>query len=515
MDLMIEGNIRTLSNAVPHVEAVGVEHGKIVAAGPAKEVQKAVHKNTEYLDLRGKTIFPGFFDTHMHPINAGKTVLHLDLSNVTSIASMQAKLRQQAKTTLPGETIIAVNFLEYTMAERRVPTCRELDDISIEHPIAIEYYDGHSAIFNSRMFALTNILPGMEGVALDNAGAVTGLVAGPALYPARKKFQPVTDDRILAYTEAAVQEALKVGITTLHMKDSLANLKVILSREADFPVHIKPLVKVSPGDIGMLDDILNADILQGRATVCLFADGAPDSRTAAYFEPYLDDLSNYGMLYFTDGELEQAVEKIHRAGFQASIHTCGTRAIEQAVGAYEKVLQNHPRSDHRHRIEHVEMPLKHQIKRAVRAGITFGLQPSFLFYAGDETLQVMTGFLGWDRVQRYKPLRTILDQGGLIAGGSDASVTPMSPLRGIFACVNHPIEKHRITRYEALRLFTVNGAMIGFEENLKGCIEVGKLADFTVLAEDIYQVPREKIGDIEVAMTIVNGKVAYRAGEPN
>ena len=157
------------------------------------------------------------------------------------------------------------------------------------------------------------------------------------------------------------------------------------------------------------------------------------------------------------------------------------------------------------------MPLGSQIKRAVKAGITFGMQPSFLFYAGEETINIMMDLLGHDRTQRFKPLRRILDQGGLIAGGSDASVTPMNPLQGIFACVNHPIEKHRITRYEALSLFTINGARIGFEENMKGCIENGKFADFVVLSEDIYQVPREKIGDIRVAMTIVAGIFVYKA----
>jgi predicted amidohydrolase YtcJ len=511
MDLIIEGNIRTLSNSVPHVEAVGVKQGKIVATGSIMEIKAAAHKNTEYLDLHGKTVLPGFFDTHMHPVSVGRAVLNLDLAKVTSIKAMKEKLQQQVDATPSGETVIAVNFFEPNMAECRVPTRMELDEISTEHPIAIKYYDGHSAIFNSPMAALTDVRPGMDGVAIGSDGALTGLVAGPAVYPALMKIQPETDDSILAYTGAAVQEALKVGITSLHMKDTLKNIEIILQHEADFPVHIKPLVMVNPGDVDILDDIINTDILRDRATICLFADGAPDSKTAAYFEPYLDDPANYGVLYYTDRELERAVEKIHTAGFQASIHTCGTRATEQAISVYENVLNKYPRSDHRHRIEHFEMPLGDQIKRAIDAGITFGMQPSFLFYAGEETINIMIALLGPDRTHRFKPLRAIMDRGGLIAGGSDASVTPMNPLQGIFACVNHPIEKHRITRHEALRLFTINGAMIGFEENFKGCIENGKLADFVVLCDDIYQFPPDKIGDIRVEMTIVGGKIVYQA----
>ena len=311
MDLMIEGNIRTLSNAVPHVEAVGVEHGKIVAAGRPKRYKKPSIKTPNTWICGGKPYCRDFSIHICTPSISGKTVLHLDLSKVTSIEYMQAKLQQQENAP-SGETLIAVNFLEYNMAEHRVPTCRELDEISTEHPIAIEYYDGHSAIFNSPMAALTDIRPGKDGVATDSDGNLSGLVAGPAVYPALMKIQPETDGSILAFTAAAVQEALKVGITSLHMKDTLAKIKVILDNEADFPVHIKPLVMVNPGEVDILDDILSTDILRDRATVCLFADGAPDSKTAAYFEPYLDDPSNYGELYYTDSELERAVEKIHR-----------------------------------------------------------------------------------------------------------------------------------------------------------------------------------------------------------
>jgi hypothetical protein len=176
---------------------------------------------------------------------------------------------------------------------------------------------------------------------------------------------------------------------------------------------------------------------------------------------------------------------------------------------YQKVLAKHPRADHRHRIEHFEMPLGDQIRRAVDLGVALAMQPMFLFLSGPETFGNIRALLGDERVNRWKPLRSILDAGGLVAGGSDAPVTKMSPLKGVQACIGHPNEHQRVTLYEALKMFTFNAARIGFEEGLKGSIEAGKLADFTVLNADPYCVKRDRIGEINVEMTIVGGKVVY------
>jgi predicted amidohydrolase YtcJ len=302
-----------------------------------------------------------------------------------------------------------------------------------------------------------------------------------------------------------------VGITTLHMKEPLSNLKAILKNEQNLPIRIKPLIISRSPNHEDLDEILQSEIYRNSATIAFFADGAPDSKTAPFFEPYNQDSTNYGMLYYLDSDLESLVEKTHRAGFQISIHTCGTRATEQVLNVYRKVLRKHPRSNHRHRIEHFEMPLGDQIKRAVDMELALAMQPMFLYLSGEETYENIRSLLGSNRVNRWKPLRSILDAGGLIAGGSDAPVTRMNPLKGIQACILHPNHRERITLYEALKLFTVNAAWIGFEEQLKGTIESGKLADFTVLSDNPYSGKAEEVGDIKVEMTIVGGNIVYEA----
>jgi predicted amidohydrolase YtcJ len=178
------------------------------------------------------------------------------------------------------------------------------------------------------------------------------------------------------------------------------------------------------------------------------------------------------------------------------------------------VLARHPRRDHRHRIEHFEMPFGNQVRRAAAAGIAAAVQPMFLFLGGEDTFDNIRSLLGEHRAARWMPLRTLLDCGVRAAGGSDAPITPLHPLRGIQACVCHPNAKERITLYEALRLFTVDAAFVGFEEGTKGSIQVGKLADFTVLSANPYRVNAEEIGDIPVEMTMVGGRIVHPAGTP-
>lgn len=157
------------------------------------------------------------------------------------------------------------------------------------------------------------------------------------------------------------------------------------------------------------------------------------------------------------------------------------------------------------------MPLGDQIQRAVDLELALAMQPMFLYLSGQETFENIRSLLGNDRANRWKPLRSILDAGGLVAGGSDAPVTKMSPLKGIQACILHPNKHQRIILYEALKLFTINAARIGFEEDSKGSIEPGKLADFTVLSENPHSVEPGEVGDINVEMTIVGGNIVYTA----
>jgi predicted amidohydrolase YtcJ len=350
----------------------------------------------------------------------------------------------------------------------------------------------------------------MEGVEIDTKGEVTGLIKDPA------SARPLSNgDNFSDKSEAmkalmlVAKEAVSVGITTLFAKEGLENAEFIMKNIKKIPVRIHPMVFPGFG-AATLDDVINSKSLGEHICVCNLTDGSVEGRTAALYEPYADDLTTLGMLHHTDDEFYRFIEKVHKAGCQISIHAESDRAIDQVLWAYEKVLEKYPRKDHRHRIEHFEVVTSKQIKRVARLGVALAMQPMFVTVCEGPNLDYYRSLLGAERVKRAHTYRSILNEEILVSGGSDTPVTKMNPLGGIHACVNHPLKEQRIDVYEAIELFTINGAKIGFEENSKGNIKIGKLADFVVLADDPYRVPREKIGGIKVEMTIVGGKIVYQ-----
>jgi predicted amidohydrolase YtcJ len=300
-----------------------------------------------------------------------------------------------------------------------------------------------------------------------------------------------------------------VGITTLFAKEGLENAEFIMSNINKIPVRIHPMVLPGFG-AATLDDAINSKLIGEHICICDLTDGSVEGRTAALYEPYADDPTTLGMLHHTDEEFYAFIEKVHRAGCQISIHAESDRAIDQVLWAYEKVLGKYPRQDHRHRIEHFEVCTPRQIKKVARLGVALAMQPMFITVCEGPDLAYYRSLLGDERIKRGHAFRWIMDEEILVSGGSDTPVTKMNPLGGIHAAVNHPLKEQRIDVYEAIEMFTINGAKIGFEEGIKGNIEPGKLADFVVLSDDPYRVPKDKIGNIKVEMTIVGGKTVYQ-----
>jgi predicted amidohydrolase YtcJ len=512
LDLIVKGNVITMVNFRPRAEAIGVKDGKIVIVGSASEVEKGAGKSTQLIDVKDKTILPGFIDSHTHPVFTGTARLGVELFSVKSIAETLEKITQRAKITPPNKWVYCPGYNRFVVKEKRFPSKQELDAISTKHPIAVHHFDGHFCMLNSPALKLLGLSPDMEGVVTDSRREPTGLIEDPAsAYTIGGIGGLSGDDEIMEAMMVVAREALEVGITTIHAKDPIENAKLIQKNKDRLPVRTKPMLFFPLfEDEGDLDQVINSDTFGKRACVAVIGDGSVDAHTGAMFEPYSDEPTALGMLYYGDEELYRFVEKAHLAGLQVSIHAESDRSIEQAISTYEKVLEKHPRKDHRHRIEHFEMPLGDHIKRVAQAGVVLAMQPMFLTVGGDSNLDYYRGLFGEERVKRCHPYRSILNEGILVSGGSDSPVTRMNPLGGIQVCVTHPIKEQRIELYEAIKLFTINGAKIGFEEGLKGSIEEGKLADFVVLSEDPHRVPNDKIGDIGVEMTIVGGEAVYK-----
>ena len=204
------------------------------------------------------------------------------------------------------------------------------------------------------------------------------------------------------------------------------------------------------------------------------------------------------------------MERVHLAGLQASVHAIGDNAIDQVLRVYEKVLDNHPRADHRHRIEHFECPTKQAIFKAAKLGVALGMQPLLLEVCEGMDMEGYRCFIG-DRVEKCSPYRSILDMGILVGGGSDFSVTEMKPLRAIMIGMTHPVPSERFSLTEGLQMYTCNAAKLGFLEGHKGRLVPGLDADFVVLAQNPYTTPAEGIADISVLKTYASGRLVYEA----
>jgi len=249
---------------------------------------------------------------------------------------------------------------------------------------------------------------------------------------------------------------------------------------------------------------------------CICADGAFEVHTAALFEPYFDEPENYGALTYSQEEMDEFILAAHGEGLQIAVHCESERSIEQVLWAMEKALTKLPRKDHRHRIEHLELPTFNQIQRMAKSGIIASMQPAFIPpFIGEKDMGYYRELLGKTRLKRVHPYRSILDAGVPISGGSDSPVTRYDPLKGIQAAVNHPNPLQRVSVFEAMQMFTSTAAFSAFEENEKGTLEAKKFADLVVLENDPFNVPTDQIKDIDIHSVFVKGKQHFVSNIPD
>jgi predicted amidohydrolase YtcJ len=322
------------------------------------------------------------------------------------------------------------------------------------------------------------------------------------------------DETMIKTCLLACEEMVKQGITTAHWIVSTASeLRALhqLKNRGLLPLRIYVMIPVERLDnltrlgltTGFGDDMLRI------GSVKLLLDGSLGGRTAALKQPYSDAPNTSGMLLYSKRRLEALVKKAHEANLQLAIHAIGDKAIEMALDALEKVTKKTEKDHYRHRVEHVSVLNLELISRIGRTGALASVQPHFV--VSDFWI---TSRLGKTRVRWAYAFRSLQEAGVKVTGGSDAPVEPISPMLGVYASVaGRADSRERLSVDEALKLYTMNAAHCSFEENLKGSIEVGKLADLTVLSHDPYHIPPEKLKDVKVDMTIVNGIPVYARRE--
>lgn len=447
-------------------------------------------------------IVPGLIDSHTHPLDAGLLLLFADLDTCRSVAEVLDRIRTRSAQARDIGMLFAYRLDPDSLAEKRYPTRDEIDTALSDVPVLVYRIDGHSAVTNSAGLALagerTLRFPGVDK---DGAGNPSGVLRGQAyertarLFKRRLQPEHIQESLRLAGTEAASR-----GVTTLAGLVGLEDTsddewRVMLEALAAMPVRAETFIQT-----------WNAKTAVGfglkRIGGCLLIDGSFGSRTAALAADYSDATGSDGVLYVSDEQLTNFLRQANEAGLQTAVHAIGDRAMQQVLRCHEQVGVN---SDNRlrHRVEHAELLAPDQIAQLARLGLVLGVQPAFEARWGGPD-RMYSQRLG-ERWRRTNPFRSLLDAGVALAGGSDAPITPIDPVAGIRAAMNHPNPDQRVTGFEALAMFTTTAAYsLGIEKEA-GSIEPGRQADFTVLTAD----PRSG-EDIEVVATFRSGKCIYK-----
>jgi predicted amidohydrolase YtcJ len=536
--ILYNGKIRTFASETSTCEAIACAGSRIVATGTSDDVRRFAGPETRAVDLRGRTAIPGLTDTHVHLSEKGTAEMELVdcrdfYVDVHSIADILQRLANAAAEAPKGSWIVAHGspMQDFRLNDKRFPDKHDLDRAVPDNPVSISF-GAHITVANTLALAaakITRDTPDPAGGHIKHdpqSGETTGELHERAQLIVKKVAPEFNYLQLKDGIVFALQQCLERGVTTVHdivryaepvrayqeiYKEGRMHARVsILPRVIESMIESKSLI-----ELGLITGFGNEWLRVGGVKMSI--DGGITGRNACFYEPYEDDEHNHGIIRIQQDELNQTVQKCHEAGLRCCVHAIGDRAFDMALDAYENAIEHSPRKDHRHRIEHMGNWLctPERMQRMVRDGIVAIPNIAIGYYVGDAILDCV----GEKRLTKAFPFRTLLKNGVIIAGGSDSpGYWPVDPLRDIAACVSRKmrwgevwVPEERISVGEAFAMHTTTAAWVGFEENDKGTLEVGKLADIAVLAEDPFAIQPEKIKDLKVEMTLVGGEIKYQA----
>lgn len=488
----------------PDAYYLAVKRGRIVAAG-AEGGEDFARAGVPVVDFGDAVILPGLWDAHVHLLSTGLVLRELDLSGARRLADVLDLIREKASG--PEEIIMCAGLDDSRLAEGRLPTGADLDAASPTKPVAVSRVDYHTLVVNGAAWARSGLDPSWPGVELDADGRPTGVLRGRANDLARVRIrgrlEPAT--KAAAYRDGAKLAASRgvVALCALEGGQSAGeeDVRVLLDCRDRLPVETFVFPQVTSASTARK---LGLPRLGG----CLLTDGSFGSWTAALSEPYSDKPTTRGELYFADDDLNALAMTAHAAGLQLAFHAIGDRAVAQVLDAYDAAFFEHPRDDCRHRVEHAELVSDRDLARAAELGVIFSVQPAFEWFWGGPG-KMYEARLG-ERRRRTNRLRSTLAAGVALAGGSDSDITPVNPLLGIAAAMNHPTEEERLPFDEALAMFTLGAAASVYAEDDSGTLSPGKWASFTVVSRDPRGLAAEDLAAERVVATVVKGEFTYR-----
>lgn len=526
--LFINGEVITVNTKDEICSAVAVEGRKIIAVGSTEEILKLKDESSKIIDLNGRTLLPGFIESHLHITIYGTNELSVSCKDesVQSIAELLKKLKERAKETPKGEWIRAWGYNDQKIADGRFPTKEELDSVSTEHPIIVIRACGHISAVNSYVLKLASIdknTPDPDGgkIGRQADGEPCGLLIENA-HMQVFQIAGFSREEIRKAHIIASRHFAKKGITSIHDASGYGIANVEALQEDCENGAVKQRVYAMIGALNEAEKVVRYFVDSGVKTkdgndrfkygpVKLFLDGSSSGPTVWTREPYDSDPTNYGIHYYRQEEIEELFIPAHQKGWQITAHAQGDAAIDMLLTCIEKANRLYPRKDTRHRIEHAGIAQKDLIERMKEQGVIPTPNPAFFYEYGDGYIKNYG-----DRAKQMYPLNSYKQAGVPAAIASDCPVTDFNPMRGIHSALTRlsPTgkvvgDKERIGLLDAIRMLTWNGAYASFSEKETGSIEPGKLADLIILDRSILKTETDEIPSIQVVWTMIDGEVVH------
>lgn len=506
----------------PYAEAMAVSGDTIVAIGSNREVMKYRSGSGTVIDLGGRFVTPGFIDSHVHLLQGGSNLASVQLRDASTPEEFTRRIKEYAATLKPGTWILGGDW--DGMGWESLPHRDWIDSVTPANPVFVSRLDGHMALANSVAMKLAGVDRKVKDVSggtieRDAHGEPTGIFKDNAMDLIFVKIPEQSDEEVDRALVAAMKYLASNGVTSVHAVDAATYADGIAR------------VRASGGQITRIyymqtisrwKDLKDQIEREGKGDrwvstggVKGFVDGSLGSHTAAFLKPYTDLPTDTGLFVNTEEDLYRWISDADKAGLQVVIHAIGDRAINTLLNIYERVASENGERDRRFRIEHSQHIAFADIPRYGKLEVIASMQP---YHAIDDG-RWAEGYIGPERIRTTYAFRSLIDSGATLAFGSDWFVAPATPLEGIYAAVTRRtldgknpdgwVPEQKITVDEALKAYTINAAYASFEEDSKGTLEPGKLADFVVLDHDLTAIDPVEIWDMKVQQTWVGGKKVF------
>ncbi|MBL7697308.1 MAG: amidohydrolase [Chitinophagaceae bacterium] len=542
--VLVNGKIVTVDSNFTIAEAIAIKDGKIIYVGTNSDIDEYIGGKTEKIDLNGKTVVPGLIDEHAHPVGASQSEISGEIPDVHSIKELLTWISSQAAIKKPGEWIIHPKFFITRMVDMRQLTLRELDSVAPNHPVFLDGSFG--GMVNTRALQVSNLTNSKHAGVLRSAetGKLSGLIHSSAFsLLAIPPEKALTEDGALRALQDIFHGYNRMGITSicsgggdtseytlfekLKNKDSLT-VRVfhnfVFSFRGAKDEDVKKMIDEFRMKTGDGDEMVKVGAFK------LVLDGGVLTGTAYLREPWganakkiygINDPGYRGNIFYTENELRKIFTIAFRKGWKVTAHVTGGGGVDTLLSAFEKINDSTSIKGKRFSIIHGNFFTPSAIERMAKMDVYADMQPAWYLKDADLLHEV----LGSERLGMFHPYRAMIDKGIIINGGSDhmvkmdpdASINPYNPFLGMWSAVSRKTERgsvfnseQAITREEALKMYTINNAMASFEENIKGSLETGKLADLVVLSNDLLTCPVDSIKSIHSVLTIMNGKTVYK-----